>query len=67
MGEDGPDAAASLEPVHVRLLTPEQLAEILEAHRCWALAFCAGDLLEQLGFPPEHNQSVRKRLAGFAK
>jgi len=31
----------------------------------FGVAFYAGDLLEQLGFPPEHNQSVRKRLAGF--
>ncbi len=31
------------------------------------LAFYAGDLLDRLGLPPEHNQSVRKRLAGFAK
>jgi len=41
------------------------LAKILEAHRYWALAFYAGDLLDRLGLPPEHNQSVRKRLAGF--
>ena len=65
MGEGGPDAAASSEPVRVRLLTPEQLAKFLEAHRYWVLAFCAGDLLDRLGLPPEHNQSVRKRLAGF--
>ncbi len=37
----------------------------LSPAKYWELAFYAGDLLDRLGLPPEHNQSVRKRLAGF--
>ena len=35
----------------------------LSPAKYWELAIYAGDLLDRLGLPPEHNQSVRKRLA----
>ncbi len=44
-------------------LTPSQVKEA----KNWQLAFYSEDFVEKLGLPPDHNKTVKKKLAELEK